>query len=113
MKFTIYHNESCSKSCTALGQLQQLNGDVEIINYLITPPSGDELSTLIGLLGITPLELIRQNEPEFHPYLGKNLSDKECLDLMLQHPVLIQRPIVVKNNRAFIVRPPLTISDIL
>lgn len=113
MKFTIYHNESCSKSCTALGQLTQLNVDVEIVNYLITPPSRDELSRLIGLLGITPLELIRQNEPEFQPYLNKKLSDKEYLDLMLKYPVLIQRPIVVKNNQAFIVRPPLTISDIL
>lgn len=113
MKFTIYHNEDCSKSCSALGQLKTLHSDIEVINYLITPPSHEELVQLTDMLGISPIKLIRQNEPEFQPYIDKELSDNECITLMLQHPILIQRPIVVKNNRAFIVRPPLTINDIL
>ena len=113
MKFTIYHNEDCSKSCSALGQLKTLNQDIEIINYLITPPTREDLTKLVDMLGIQPVELIRQNEPEFQPYLDKNLSADVCISVMLQHPLLIQRPIVVKNDQAFIVRPPLTINDIL
>lgn len=114
MKFRIYHNMSCSKSCDALSQIGQLeNSEAEIVDYISQPPSAEELKHIISLLGIKPLELIRQNEPEFAPYLGRELSDDDCIRLMTEHPILIQRPIVIKRDKAIILRPPLTLANLL
>lgn len=65
------------------------------------------------MLDIKPIELIRKNEPEFEPFQDRELTGEECISLMSEHPVLIQRPIVVRDGQAFIVRPPLSVRDIL
>lgn len=114
MKFRIYYNMSCSKSCNALAELGQVNNsEIEIVDYINQPPTTAELSHIISLLGITPMELIRQNEPEFAPYLNQDLTDDDCIRLMAEYPVLIQRPIVIKGDKAIILRPPLSLADLL
>jgi arsenate reductase (glutaredoxin) len=114
MKFRIYHNMSCSKSCNALAELGQVkNSEIEVVDYIAHPPTEEELKSIISMLGIKPLELIRQNEPEFTPYLNRPLTGEECIRLMARHPVLIQRPIVIKGDKAIILRPPLTLENLL
>lgn len=113
VKFTIYHNPDCSKSCSALAQLKRPGAEVEIIDYISHPPSAEKLRSLIKMLGISASDLVRKNEPEFAPYLSKELGEEDYLQLMLEHPVLIQRPIVACEGKAFIVRPPLTVEELL
>jgi arsenate reductase len=113
MKITIYHNNRCSKSREVLNSLTSNNSIIEIVDYIKNPLSYQALSKLIKQLGISPEQLIRKNEEAFKPYVGKIMSDEAYIQLMVDHPKLIQRPIVVLNNKAYIVRPPLTLSDIM
>ncbi|RZS93598.1 arsenate reductase (glutaredoxin) [Aquimarina brevivitae] len=111
---TIYHNPRCKKSRETLTILEEKNEDIEIIKYLDTPPNEKELLKLIELLGIKPLELIRKNETIWKEnYKGKNLSDDQVIKAMVAHPKLMERPIVVKNNKAVIGRPPENVTSIL
>lgn len=112
MKFIIYHNPSCSKSCNALSQLKSLPADVEVIDYLQNPPGVEELTQIIGMLGMKPLDVIRQQEPEFAPYQGKTYTDEAYIRLMAENPILIQRPIVIKGTKAVILRPPLNLENL-
>lgn len=112
MKITIYHNPSCSKSCDAYDRIQRLTDEMQVINYIETPVTRAKLVELISMLEMEPEQLLRKNEAEFGPYADKQLSREECVDLMIKHPVLIQRPIVVKGNKAVILRPPQTLSDL-
>ncbi len=106
MKTILYHNQNCSKSCAAYNQVSILAPDLDIINYLEETPSATELEHILSLLKITPLELIRKNEPIFLKYfLDKQLSDEEWVDVMIKHPILIERPIVIHGNKAAIGRP--------
>jgi arsenate reductase len=110
----IYHNTRCSKSRCTLEIIKEKTSDFEIVNYLVTPPSKEELTALIELLGITPYELIRKGEAVFKElYKGKELSDAQWVDAMLSHPKLIERPIVVNNGKAIIGRPPEKVLDII
>ncbi len=111
---TIYHNPRCSKSREALNLLEENNEDVNIIKYLDTPITKEVLSELISLLGISPIDLVRKNEAIWkEKFKGKNLTDNEVIKAMLENPKLIERPIVVKGNKAVIGRPPQKVIDIL
>lgn len=111
---TIYHNNRCTKSRCALEELQKSGKDFEVIYYLETPPSKAELKEIISKLGIKPLELIRKGEKIFtENYKGKNLSDEEWIDVMIARPILIERPIVISENKAVIARPTEKIREIL
>jgi len=111
---TIYHNPRCSKSRNCNLMLEKLNEKVEVINYMKTPFSFDSLSNLIRLLNIEPMSLVRTNEVVWKEnFKGKNLSDTEIITAMLDHPKLIERPIVVKNNKAAIGRPIENVLKIL
>lgn len=111
---TIYHNPRCSKSRETLEILEQKEEQVKIVRYLEEVPSKLELRSLIKMLGITASDLVRKNEPIWkEQYKGKDLSDAEILAAMVVHPKLIERPIVVKNGRAVIGRPPEIINTIL
>lgn len=104
-KIKIYHNSRCSKSNVALKALTEKYGDLEIINYLETPPSIAALTEIIAQLGIAPFDLVRQNEGIYKTlYKGKTLSDEEWIEVMHLHPKLIQRPIVIKDGKAVIAR---------
>ena len=114
MSVTIYHNPRCSKSRQTLALLQEHGVEPEIIEYLITPPTESELDHLLILLAKEPIELMRKGEEEFKTYIkDKNLSRSESITLMVAHPKMIERPIVVNGNKAAIGRPPESVLDIL
>jgi len=102
----IYHNPRCRKSRETLDIIKNKGIEPEIIEYLSDIPSEKQIADLIGMLGISPKELIRKNEIEFKPYKDQTLSDQEYISLMHRIPKLIERPIVVKGNMAVIGRPP-------
>ncbi len=110
----IYHNPRCGKSREGLAILQASKLPFEIINYLETPLSTAELTDLIKLLGISPIDLVRKNEAIWKEnFKGKNLSDSEIIAAMVKNPKLIERPIVINNGKAVIGRPPELIKTIL
>jgi len=110
----IYHNPRCGKSREGLAILQETKLPFEIINYIETPISKEELIEIIKLLGISPIDLVRKNEAVWKEnYKGKNLSDSEIITAMVENPKLIERPIVVNKGKAVIGRPPELIKSIL
>ena len=115
MSTTIYHNPRCSKSRQTLELLHERNVDTNVIEYLKTPPSKQELEQLLGLLKLEPRQLMRSKESEYAE-LGlddPSLSHDALIEAMLAHPKLIERPIVVHDGKAAIGRPPEKILDIL
>jgi arsenate reductase len=113
MRAKIYHNPRCSKSRAALALLTDKGVDVDIVNYLDTPPSKAALRQLLHKLGAPAMSLVRTDEPEFRPFAGRSLSDDEVLELLTTHPRLLQRPIVEVGVRARVARPPERVLDLL
>lgn len=110
----IYHNPRCSKSRQGLAILEESKQPFEIVKYLETTLTKTELTNLIKLLAIKPIDLVRKNETIWKSeFKSKNLSDNEIIDAMVNNPKLIERPIVVKNDKAIIGRPPEIIKTIL
>ncbi|MEO9257720.1 MAG: arsenate reductase (glutaredoxin) [Crocinitomicaceae bacterium] len=110
----ILHNPQCSKSREALSILQEKGEKIEIIEYLKNTPSVEELKSIIKMIGVRPEEIVRKGEAIYKElYKGKVLSDEEWIEAMVKHPKLIERPIVIKDKKAIIGRPPLKIIDIL
>ncbi len=110
----IYHNPQCSKSNAALELIRQSGIEPQVVEYLQTIPNKDELVALLAMLNLQPLELIRRNEPLYQQkFEGLTLSDDQWIDVMLQHPELIERPIVVKDGKAVIARPTEKMFDLL
>lgn len=93
--------------------LKRQNQTIEVVEYLKTPLLKEEIEQLINLLDIRPIELIRKNESIFREYEKIDLSDAALIDLMVKHPILIQRPIIVNGNRAVIGRPIEKVLSIL
>lgn len=111
---TIYHNPRCSKSREGLQFLELEGKPFTTVKYLNEPLTKNELTTIIKKLGITPVELVRTKEKIWiSDYKGKELSDSEVIEAMLQHPNLIERPIVVNGNKAVVARPAEKIKEIL
>lgn len=110
----IYHNPRCTKSRQGLEALEKSGEQFEVIKYLENIPTKDELRKVLGYLNISAENLVRKNEAIWKEnYRGKNLSEEEILDAMIQYPKLIERPIVLKDNRAVIGRPTEKIFDLL
>jgi len=115
MKVKIYHNPRCSKSRQTLQLLQQQGIEPEIIEYLKTPPSAEELDDILQKLAIEPRELMRKKETEYKA-TGMNdeaLDRKALIKGMVSTPKLIERPIVLANDKAAIGRPPENVLTIL
>jgi arsenate reductase len=112
---TIYHNPRCSKSRQTLELLEQKGIQPDVVLYLETPPDRARLGQLIDQLGITPRELLRSSETEYKEMqlADKSLSDDVLIEAMLKAPRLIQRPIVVKGDKAVLGRPPENVLDLL
>lgn len=111
---TIYHNPRCGKSRDTLSLLKEKGEQTEIVEYLKSNPTREQLTDIIDMLGIKPLELIRKGERIFkEEFKGKDLTDVEWIDAMVANPILIERPIVIKNGKAAIGRPPEKVLDIL
>lgn len=110
----IYHNNRCSKSRCGLELLENSGKKFEIVKYLEDIPTVEELTLIIEKLQINPIDLVRKNEAIWkEKFKGKELSDKEIIVAMTQHPKLIERPIVVNGNKAAIGRPLENISSII
>ena len=115
MNVRIYHNNRCSKSRATLAMLEERGVVCDVVNYLDTPPSSSELVQLLDMLGMTPRELMRKNEAEYSE-LGlddPSLDDTTLIAAMVNHPRLIERPIVVSNGKAALGRPPEAVLSIL
>jgi len=115
MATTIYHNPRCSKSRQTLQLLQDNNVNAEIIEYLKTPPDENTLREILKQLGLKPRQLIRTNEDIYKELnlADESLSDDQLIQAMLNNPKLIERPIVVKDGKVAIGRPPENILTIL
>ena len=110
----IYHNPRCRKSRETLAILESKGVEAEVVLYLENTPTKAELKKVVKMLGISPQQLLRKGEAIFkEQYKGKTLSDDEWLEAMVAHPKLIERPIVVKGNRAVIGRPPESVLELL
>jgi arsenate reductase (glutaredoxin) len=111
----IYHNPRCSKSREAVDILRKSGFEPEIIEYLKTPPSPKEIAHLTQLLGLPIRELLRKKESEYKALGIDNptLSDDTLVKLIAQHPILLERPIVVFKDKALIARPPELLHDFL
>ncbi|MDP2162036.1 MAG: arsenate reductase (glutaredoxin) [Flavobacterium sp.] len=108
----IYHNPRCGKSREGLALVEQSGKPLEVIHYLKDTPTHKDLEVLVSKLQLAPIDLIRQNEKIWvEQFKGKSYSDKELVEIMVTHPILIERPIVVNNNKAVIGRPPSKIID--
>ena len=110
----IYHNPRCTKSRQTLALLQENGVEPEVILYLENIPTANDLKDLLSKLGISPMQLIRKGEAIWKEnYKGKELSDAQIIDAMIAHPKLIERPIVVKDNKAVLGRPPENALELL
>lgn len=113
-EFVTYHNPRCTKSRAALELLQQRGIELTIIEYLKTPPTESQLREVIKKLGIKPEALLRKGEAVFKDkFSGRDLSDDEWIVAMVENPVLIERPIVIRGNRGVIGRPPERLFEII
>jgi len=115
MTVQIYHNPRCSKSRQALKLLEEQGIEPTIIKYLETPPNQAELSHILELLGLEPRDLMRKKEKDYKA-LGLDdpgLSRDQLIQAMVEHPKLIERPIVVKDGRAALGRPPERVLEVL
>lgn len=115
MSVTIYHNPRCSKSRQTLALLRDRGIEPQIIEYLKTPPSAEELKDILRLLGRSPRELMRRKEDAYREagLDAAGLDDDALIAAMVDHPILIERPIVLANGRAALGRPPEAVLDIL
>ncbi|MGB1547994.1 MAG: arsenate reductase (glutaredoxin) [Alphaproteobacteria bacterium] len=113
MSVTIYHNPRCSKSRATLELLQKRGIKPVVIEYLKTPPTAAELRRLLDRLDLSAKELIRTNEEEYKVIKDLDLDEDGLIAAMVRYPKLIQRPIVVANNRAALGRPPENVLKIL
>src|SRR5690606_17755313 len=102
------------KSREGLQILEDSKKKFEVVLYLENPPSEKELKSIISKLGVTPLELVRTGEPDWKEnFKGKELTEDEIIKAMVNYPKLIERPIVIKNDKAVVGRPPEKIKELL
>ncbi len=111
----IFHNPRCSKSRQTLALLEDNNIQPQVVLYLESPPSVDELKSVLKKLGIGARELMRKGEDEYKELHLDNekLTENELIAAMAAHPKLIERPIVIKGKKAVIGRPPENILQLL
>jgi arsenate reductase len=115
MSLKIYHNPRCSKSRQTLQLLREHQQEPEIVEYLKAPPTPEELERILELLGLEPRQLMRRKEPEYQANDLDNpeLTRAQLIAAMVAHPRLIERPIVLKDGKAALGRPPEQVLEIL
>ncbi|NLY25984.1 MAG: arsenate reductase (glutaredoxin) [Alcaligenaceae bacterium] len=115
MPARIYHNPNCGTSRNTLAMIQASGETPEIIEYLKTPPAREELLALLAAMNITPRDLLRRKGTPFDELGLDNpaLSDDQLINAMLEHPILINRPIVVTHKGARLCRPSELVLDLL
>lgn len=111
-KITIWHNPRCSKSRDALKIVDENNIDKEVVKYLEETPNKKELETILQMLDITPRELMRTKETIYKELNLKDITDNtKLIEAMVKHPKLIERPILIKGDKAIIGRPTSIVSE--
>lgn len=111
---TIYHNPRCTKSRQTLQLIEEKGVEVKIVEYLKDVPSEDELRMLIGKLGIAAEDLLRKGEADYKEnFKDKSLTQDEWIAAMVKYPKMIERPIVVKENKAVLGRPPENVLELI
>ena len=115
MPVTIYHNPKCSKSRQTLELLVKQGIKPTLNEYLKTPPTSEKIKEILNKLGYKPRDLMRKKEDAYTEYNLDNpsLSDDDLIEHMIKHPILIERPIVLANEKAAIGRPPEQVLEIL
>ena len=115
MKIKIYHNPACGTSRTVMAMLREKGIEPEVIEYLRTPPSRSEMQNLLKALGMRPREILRRKGSLFDDLgLGNpDLSDDQLLDALGEHPILMERPIVVSPKGTRVCRPAERVNEIL
>jgi len=115
-RYRIYHNPRCTKSRQTLALLQEAGISPEIILYLDTPPSPEELNTLIKQLGFSSARQLLRTGEDAYKQLALNsptLTEAQIIAAMAEHPKLIERPVVVKGNKAILGRPPENVLSLM
>lgn len=115
MSVVIYHNPRCSKSRQTLALLQAQGIEPEVVEYLKTPPSATELQTILSLLGLSARQLMRCKEALYTELnlADESLAEAQLVQAMVDHPKLIERPIVLANGKAALGRPPENVLTII
>ena len=111
---TIYHNPRCSKSRNTLALLEEHGIGPDIVLYLEAPPRVEEIKTLLDKLGMSAGQLVRRGEAEYRAAgLDRSSGDAEIISAMAAYPKLIERPIVVRGDRAVLGRPPENVLELI
>lgn len=114
MKDVYLHNPRCTKSRQGLAALEERGVDIPVRLYLNDPPTEKELRQLVKLLGVRPIEIVRRGEEEFRKLkLSDSTPDDEVIRAMAEYPILIERPILVRNGRAAVGRPTEKLLELL
>lgn len=101
----IYHNPRCQKSRTALEYIESTGEKIEVIEYLKTPPTVKELTAVLALLKVKPLDIVRKKEALYiEKYKDKSFTDAQWIRILVENPILIERPILVSGKKAAIAR---------
>lgn len=113
MSVTIYHNPRCSKSRATLELLRDHGIQPEVIEYLKTPPSAEELRRILAMLRLSPRQLLRRDEAKAAGLDNSSMDDDRLIEAMVSNPAVIERPIVVSGDQARMGRPPERVLEIL
>lgn len=113
MSVTIYHNPRCSKSRQTLAILEEKGVAHDVVEYLNTPPSQAELKRVLGKLGMKAHDIIRKKEAKEAGIDAASLSEADLIKAMVANPIIIERPIVVSDDKAVMGRPPENVLDII
>lgn len=111
----IYHNPRCSKSRQTLALIEESGNQLQIVEYLKSPPTAEELDSILKKLNREPQELMRKGEKIYRELnlAEQEMSREEAIAVMVEHPKLIERPIVVKGRKAVLGRPPENVNELL
>ena len=114
-KVRVFHNPNCSKCRLTMDILNDNGVEITVVEYLNAPPTQDELNEVLDLLGVEPRELMRKHEKQYSENNLDNpdLTREQLVQAMIEHPILIERPIIINGNKATIGRPPEKVLDIL
>ena len=113
-RIVVWHNPRCSKSRNGIKYLDEKGVEYEIRRYLDEPPTVDELKTVLKKLGMSPRELMRTKEAIYRELGLKEVTeDEKLIEAMAEHPRLIERPIVIRGEKAVVARPENRIDEIL
>ncbi len=111
--FTIYHNPRCTKSREVLDILKSKGVEIKIVKYLIDPPTYAELKDMLMKLNMRPMYILRKEEDLYKKkFKGKYFTDDEWTKILIENPILIERPIVIKDNKGVLCRPPRKVLEL-